>query len=91
MIDNATHMQMSHCWISRLVVSSSLWNGPSTVARMSVSTDPPVAQANVLSENVSRVKTVRRSSQVANEKKNHSARGGSYQSDEWPERKQSSN
>ena len=58
MMDSATHRQMSHCWTSRLVVLSSFWNGPSTMARMSVKTDAPVAQTDVSSENVSRVKTV---------------------------------
>jgi hypothetical protein len=48
-IASPTQLQMSHCWTSRLVVSSS----PSTVARISVSTEAIVARLNVRSENVS--------------------------------------
>ncbi len=43
-------------------------NGPKTVNRMSVRTDTPVETANVLSQKVSRLKTVRRSFVVAIEK-----------------------
>src|SRR5262249_51785440 len=68
MIDSATAMQTSHCRRARLVVDRNFWNGPMTVARMSVSTDTPVATLKVLSEKVSRPNTVWRSSLVAIEK-----------------------
>ena len=68
MIDNATAVQMSHCWTSRWVVLRKASNGPKTVARNSVAIDTPVAMLKVLSEKVSRLNTVLRSSLVAIEK-----------------------
>jgi hypothetical protein len=46
MIDSDTHRQISHCWTSRLVVSSSFCSGPKTVARMIATTDSPVEMTN---------------------------------------------
>jgi hypothetical protein len=34
MTNSAVPVQMSHCWMSRLVVLRRAWNGPNTVARM---------------------------------------------------------
>ena len=55
MTDNATQVQMSHCWTSRLVVFSSASSGPSTVGQDERQhRDAIVAMMKVLSEKTSR-------------------------------------
>jgi hypothetical protein len=67
-IDSATAAQTSHCPTVSGVVRSSTSSGSSVVARMTLAREIPVATANGLSANVSRVNTVLGSSLVVTEK-----------------------